>query len=112
MIAAAVTLVAAQALQTVLLGGWLLARDANIVLNVLRAWRKSIFAGAMGATASALWFIAFAIEPAANIRTLALIEIFFGLAVSHQLFRDRFTRLELFGAMLLLVGLVVVTTLH
>lgn len=107
--AAATTLVAGQALQTLLLGGWLLVRDAKIVLNVLREWRRSIFAGAMGALASALWFTAFAIEPAANIRTLALIEIFFGMAVSHQLLRERFTRREVWGMLLLLVGLVVIT---
>jgi drug/metabolite transporter (DMT)-like permease len=107
--AAATTLVAAQALQTLLLGGWLLIRKASIVINVLREWRRSLFAGAMGATASALWFTAFAIEPAANVRTLALIEIFFGYAVSRQIFREHFTRLEIVGMLLLLVGLVVVT---
>src|SRR6185503_7683430 len=54
--AAAYTLVATQSLQTVLLGGWLLVRNAEVVLRVCREWRRSLFAGLMGAAASACWF--------------------------------------------------------
>lgn len=107
--AAAATLVAAQALQTALLGGWLLARDAEVVVRVCREWRKSLFAGLMGATASAGWFTAMAIEPAAHVRTLALIEILFGYAISRRFFRERVSRTELTGMLLLMAGLVVVT---
>jgi drug/metabolite transporter (DMT)-like permease len=107
--AAACTLVAAQALQTVLLGGWLLVRNADVVARVLREWRRSIFAGLMGATASAGWFTAMAIEPAAHVRTLALIEILFGYAIARRFFRERISRIELAGILLLMVGLAVIT---
>jgi drug/metabolite transporter (DMT)-like permease len=107
--AAACTLAAAQALQTVLLGGWLLARNASVVVRVAREWRKSLFAGLMGATASGCWFTAMAIEPAAHVRTLGLIEILFSYAISRRLFRERVTRLEIAGMMLLMAGLVIVT---
>ena len=107
--AAATTLAAALALQTVLLGGWLLARDTEVVVRVCREWRKSVFAGFMGAMASACWFTAFAIEPAAHVRTLALIEIVFGYAVARRFFRERLSRIELTGMGLLMVGLVIVT---
>ena len=107
--AAACTLVAAQALQTVLLGGWLLASNAAVVARVCREWRKSLFAGLMGATASGGWFTAMAIEPAAHVRTLALVEIFFGYIVARGFFRERLTAIELTGMLLLLAGLVVVT---
>jgi drug/metabolite transporter (DMT)-like permease len=107
--AAACVLVAAQALQTVLLGGWLLGRNAAIIMRVCQEWRRSIFAGLMGATASACWFTAMAIEPAAHVRTLALVEIFFGYVVSRRIFRERVTRLELAGMSLLMMGLVIVT---
>jgi drug/metabolite transporter (DMT)-like permease len=106
---AACTLVAAQALQTVLLGGWLLWRNASIVVRVLQEWRKSLFAGLMGATASACWFTAMAIEPAAHVRTLALIEIFFGYAVSRRFFREHVSRSEVTGMLLLVAGLAIVT---
>jgi EamA-like transporter family. len=63
----------------------------------------------MGAVASACWFTAFAIEPAAHVRTLALIEVLFGYAVSRRIFRESFSRIELAGMVLLTVGLVIVT---
>jgi drug/metabolite transporter (DMT)-like permease len=107
--AAAYTLVAAQALQTVLLVGWLLVRDAAVVVRVCRAWRASLFAGLMGATASMGWFTAMAIEPVAHVRTLAMIELLFGYVVSRRIFRERVTRIEITGMVLLTIGLVVVT---
>jgi drug/metabolite transporter (DMT)-like permease len=107
--AAACTLAAAQALQTLLLGGGLLARKPQVVAAVFREWRKSLFAGLMGATASGCWFTAMAIQPAAHVRTLGLVEIVFSYAISHRLFRERVTRTETAGMILLLLGLVIVT---
>ena len=108
LMAAAYTLVAAQLLQTVLLGGWLLMRDPDVVRRVLRAWRISLFAGFMGAAASAGWFTAFAIEPVAHVRTLGLIELVFSYAISRKFFRERLSSLELAGMALLAVGVVVI----
>lgn len=107
--AAAYTLIVAQLLQTLLLVGWLLARDAAIVARVCRAWRESLFAGLMGATASAGWFTAMAIEPVAHVRTLALVELLFSYVVSRRIFRERLTPIELTGMVLLTIGLLVVT---
>ncbi len=109
LIAAAYTLVGAQLLQTVLLGGWLLIRDPAVVRRVLLAWRTSFFAGFMGAAASAGWFTAMAIEPVAHVRTLGLIELIFSYAVSRRFFRERLSALELGGIALLVVGMVIVT---
>jgi drug/metabolite transporter (DMT)-like permease len=63
----------------------------------------------MGAAASAGWFTAFAIEPAAHVRTLGLVEVLFAYAVSRRFFREKFTALELSGIAALTLGLVVVT---
>jgi len=109
LMAAASTLAASLALQTILLGGYLLARSPDVVRGVLKAWRPSMFAGFMGAAASAGWFTAFALEPAAHVRTLGLIELVFAYAISLRWFRERFTRLERTGMALLIAGLVLVT---
>ena len=109
LMAGAYTLVAAQLVQTLLLGGWLLARNIDVVLRVLRAWRASLFAGFMGAAASAGWFTAMAIEPVAHVRTLGLVELLFSYVVSRRIFRERLSRLELGGVALRALGLVVVT---
>jgi drug/metabolite transporter (DMT)-like permease len=109
LMAAAFTLVGAQTLQTLVLGGWLLMRDAQVVARVLAAWRRSLFAGFMGAAASAGWFTAMAIEPVAHVRTLGLVELLFSAALSRKIFRERLSRLEAAGMLLLTLGLVIVT---
>ena len=109
MMAAAFALVAAQTLQTVVLGGWLLVRDPPVVRRVFGAWRRSLFAGFMGAAASAGWFTAMAIEPIAHVRTLGLVELLFASALSRKIFRERLSRLEIAGMGLLMLGLVIVT---
>ena len=109
MMSAAFALVVAQSLQTVLLGGWLLARDSSVVMRVFAAWRRSLFAGFMGAAASAGWFTAMAIEPIAHVRTLGLIELLIAPAVSRKLFREKLSRTEIVGMVLLTLGLVIVT---
>lgn len=107
--AAAITLLAAQLIQTVLLGGWLLRNRPEVVVRTLHAWRSSLFAGLMGTTASAGWFTAMAIEPVANVRTLGLMELVFAWLVSHRLFRESLNRRELTGLALLGLGLIMVT---
>ena len=107
--AAAATLAVALALQTAVLGGWLMARSRATVAGVVREWRPSLFAGFMGAAASAGWFTGFAIEPAANVRTLGLVELIFSYVVSLKLFREQLSRLELAGIALIALGIVIIT---
>ncbi len=109
LMAAASTLLVAQVVQTLLLGGWLLVRQRDIVMRVLRAWRMSLFAGFMGAAASVGWFTAMAIEPVAHVRTLGLTELLFSYIVSRRVFREHLERRELIGIALLTLGLIVVT---
>jgi uncharacterized membrane protein len=49
-----------------------------------------------------------AIEPIAHVRTLALVELLFAYTISRRFFRERLTRIELLGIVLLSIGLVVV----
>lgn len=105
---AALIVAGAQFLQTVLLGGWLLARSPQVLVASARAWRASLFAGCMGATASIGWFTAVAIEPVAHVRTLGLIEILFGYVVSRRFFREKLSARELAGMALLAAAIAVV----
>ena len=109
LMSAATALAAAQLIQTVLLGGWLLWRSPDVVAGTLRLWRPSLFAGFMGAAASAGWFSAFALQPAAHVRTVGLIELVFSYAVSLKLFREKLSRLELAGMVFLALGIAVIT---
>jgi drug/metabolite transporter (DMT)-like permease len=107
-LAAAYALVWAQAFQTLLLGGYLLARQTAVVVAVLREWRVSMLAGGMGALGSACWFTAMALEPVAHVRTLGLIELYFSYLVSQRFFRERLSAAELTGFVLLAAGLVAI----
>lgn len=106
LMAAAVTLVAAQAISTVVLAA---SMGRGAIVKVLMAWKKSQLPGFMGAAASAGWFTAFAIEPAAHVRTLGLVELVFSYLVSLKLFREKLTPRELCGMALLAIGVVLVT---
>jgi drug/metabolite transporter (DMT)-like permease len=108
LMAAACTLLAAQLTQTLLLGGWLLVRDPGVVTRTLRAWRVSLFAGFMGAAASAGWFTAFAIEPVAHVRTLGLVELVFSYAVARRFFLEKVSRAELAGIALITAGVALI----
>jgi len=106
--AAAVTTLAAQVVQTVLLGAWLFARNRTALTRVLVPGRMSWFAGLMGTAATAALATAMAIEPVAHVRTLALVELIFSYAVSHRIFRERLAGIELVGVALLVAGVVTV----
>jgi drug/metabolite transporter (DMT)-like permease len=108
LVAAAYTLVWAQAVQTLLLGGSLLARDPSVVGRMLRAWWPSAGAGFMGAAASVGWFSAMAIEPVAHVRTLGLVELVFSYLLSRRIFREHLGQGEIFGIVLLCLGLVTI----
>ena len=98
----------AQALQTRLLGGYLALRQPASLVAVARAWRLSIVAGMMGAAASIGWFTAGAMRPAADVRTLGLLEVLFSYFVSRRVFREPLHVSERVGLALVLIGLVVV----
>ena len=107
---AAFTLVVGLAFQTLLLGAWLAVRSRNVLLRTLGAWRRSLFAGFMGAAASAGWFSAFAIQAVTHVRTLGLIEMVFSYLVSRRFFREQLTPRELLAMALLAVAVILITT--
>ena len=100
---ASVVLVLALAIQTLLIGGWLAVRDRRALRGMASAWRESLGAGFLGALASQFWFIGFALAPAADVRTLALVEVVFAAAVSRRR-REAMGRRELAGMALVVAG--------
>ena len=106
--AATLALAIALTLQTALLTGYLAIRDPGTLRAIARAWRPSLFAGFMGALASQFWFLAFALQSAALVRTVALIEILFALFVSRGLFHQRLGVREGVGLLLLVAGVAAV----
>jgi drug/metabolite transporter (DMT)-like permease len=87
-LSASVILVVGLAIQSAALGLYLAAFDRAGARAIIEAWRSSLFAGFMGALASQLWFVAFALSEAAPVRTLALIEVPMAQVVSLKMFRE------------------------
>lgn len=106
-VAASTTLVTGLVMQTVVLTSYLLLFDRKRLVAIFKAWRPSMFAGFMGAFASQMWFLAFALESAAKVRTLALVEIFFAQIVSRNMFKQGLASREGLGILLIVLGVIV-----
>ena len=106
-LAALTALAIALGMQAAALSAYLSIRDPAALRRVLAAWRPSLFAGAMGALASAGWFTAFSLATAAAVRTLALVEVLFSFVVGRRLFKQTAKANELVGLALVLAGVVI-----
>jgi drug/metabolite transporter (DMT)-like permease len=102
--AASYTLVLGLFLQTLVLTVYLLARAPKVLKAIIGLWKPSMLAGFMGAFASQFWFLAFALTAAANVRTLALLEVLFAQAVAYYSFKQPLSARELSGIALIVAG--------
>src|SRR6478609_8387945 len=102
--AASYTLVFGLFVQTLVLTIYLLFRAPDVLRKILGLWRPSMLAGFMGAFASQFWFLAFALTAAANVRTLALVEVLFAQGVAYYSFKQPLSVRELSGIALIVVG--------
>ena len=105
-LAATFTVTVGLIIQAALLSAYLALRDPKVLRAIAHAWRPSLFAGFMGAFASEFWFLAFAITTAANVRTLALVEVLFAQGVTRFIFKQRTTGRESIGIVLVVIGVV------
>jgi drug/metabolite transporter (DMT)-like permease len=102
--AASYTLVFGLFVQTLVLTIFLLFRAPDVLRKILGLWKPSMLAGFMGAFASQFWFLAFALTAAANVRTLALVEVLFAQAVAYYSFKQPLAARELIGIVLIVAG--------
>ncbi len=111
-IRATTTLAWSLGIQSAILVAWLGVFDRPALMKSFRAWRPSLFAGLMGALASQLWFIGFSLTSAANVRTLALVEVLLAQLVSRRLFAQGTSARELTGMVLIVVGVAMLLWSH
>lgn len=102
--AATYTLVFGLFVQTLVLTIYLLTRAPGVLKAILGLWKPSLLAGFMGAFASQFWFLAFALTAAANVRTLALVEVLFAQGVAYYSFKQPISARELAGIVLIVIG--------
>ena len=104
---ASTILALALAIQSALIVAGLAMFDRALLAGIFRAWRPSLLAGFMGALASQFWFLAFAIDTAARVRTLALIEMIFAQVVTKKIFQQETSAREIAGMAIMIAGVVI-----
>ncbi len=110
--AATFTLACGLVLQAALLTIYLALRDRPVLAAIAAQWRRSLFAGFMGAFASQFWFLAFAIATAASVRTLALVEVLFAQGISSFVFGQQTKAREALGMAMIVIGVIVLIWSH
>ncbi|MFI5015850.1 MAG: EamA family transporter [Hyphomicrobiales bacterium] len=91
-------------MQTTMLVAYLGLFDRPALTRSFSVWRVSLGAGFFGALASQFWFLGFALTSAANVRTLALVEVLMAQLVQGRVFAQRATRRDLIGMALIVIG--------
>lgn len=102
---AAVTLAVVTTFQTVIMIGWMAATDRAEFGRVAKVWRSSLLVGIAGVVGSACWFTAMALQQVAYVRALGQIELVFTFAASIFFFRERITKMEALGCLLIVSGI-------
>jgi drug/metabolite transporter (DMT)-like permease len=110
--AATFTLVVGLVMQAVVLSLYLWLRQPAVMTAIAKSWKRSLFAGFMGALASQFWFLAFALATAASVRTLALIEVLFAQLVARYAFGQKTTKREMIGMVFVVAGVVLLILEH
>jgi drug/metabolite transporter (DMT)-like permease len=105
-------LVVSLAFQSGMLLAWFALRGAAPLAASFGHWRISTGAGALGALASAGWFVAFSLTPAANVRTLGLIEMPIVALVARQVSGKWLSPREATGFALITLGVAALLLAH
>jgi len=109
---AAFTLAVSVLIQTIFMGLYLLWREPGQMTDVLKNWKWSLAVGVAGVLGSIAWFTAFTLENAALVRAVGQIELVFTFAFSTLIFREKSTKLEMAGILLVIAGILLILYVH
>ena len=99
--AAGFTLAVSVVLQAVMMGIWIVWREPGEFGKVLRHWRWAAPVGVAGALGSICWFTAFTIQNATYVRAVGQIELVFTFIATIVFFREKVSRMEVIGILLI-----------
>ena len=108
---ALVVLVTTNILQTLMQGGWMAWRQREQLVAAVRLWRRAWLVGVLSACGSACWFSGFALAPVALVRTVGQVEMIFTLAFSRYYLRERPSRADVLGLLLIVAGVTIILLL-
>ena len=105
---AAMALLSATLVQSVTLGVYLALREPGEIGRVLTSWRISAMTGLTSMLGSLGWFTAFALQTAAYVKAVGQIELVFTFLFSAFWLREKVSRNEVIGIVLILLSLALV----
>ena len=100
---AAVTVLSAVTLQSLIMGTYLMVREPGQLSKVLEHWKISSVIGGIGMFASLCWFSAMTLNSAAIVRAVGQVELLFTLVTTIFWFKEKMRFSQLVG-MILIVG--------
>ncbi len=106
-IRAAFALACVTVFQTIVMAVYMRFREPGQLAVVAREWRVGALVGLCGVLGSAGWFTAMTLQNAAYVRALGQIELIFTFAITYLYFRERATRNEIVGIILITSGILV-----
>jgi drug/metabolite transporter (DMT)-like permease len=98
--AAGYTFAISVVLQTLMMGAYIRWREPGEITRVIRHWRWAAPVGIAGALGSVCWFTAFTMQNAAYVRAVGQVELVFTFLASVLIFRERVSRMEIIGILL------------
>ena len=100
---AAVTVLSAVTLQSLIMGTYLMVREPGQLSKVLEHWKISSVIGGIGMFASLCWFSAMTLNSAAIVRAVGQVELLFTFVTTIFWFKEKMRFSQLVG-MILIVG--------
>ena len=94
-------------MQTLLMGAYIALREPDQLPKVISTWRISSLVGLTGVLGSAGWFLAMTLQKVAYVRTVGQVELVFTFIASYFFFKERTSRAEIAGILLVVAGIVV-----
>ena len=106
LMAASFTLFIVLVLQTLVMGLLLAFREFEELKKVFIYWRPASAVGISGGLASIGWFSAFTLQNASYVRALGQIELVFTFVLTLFLFRERVSKAEVIGILLIMGSII------
>lgn len=94
--------------QSILVCLYLFIYRRDELVAALRLWKVGLAAGFFAAISTACWFSAFALQLAAPVRAVGQAEIVFTIVITIFVFKQKISRLEVIGILLLLSSILLV----
>jgi drug/metabolite transporter (DMT)-like permease len=92
--------------QVIMLGIFMFLRDRKKIYEIKSVGKSALMLGFTNSLSSLGWFVAFSLTKAAYVSMLSQVEILFSIFITHRFFKEKISKLEIVGAMLVVVSVV------